>query len=93
MLKSVRNISDVQPPVVEDCSADVMLNATTRTIRYNWTAPVFMDPMGTELEVNSNYDTSDFVFPWGDNNVSYTATKLLNGLQTHCTFQVKVRRK
>ncbi|XP_045201085.2 sushi, von Willebrand factor type A, EGF and pentraxin domain-containing protein 1-like [Mercenaria mercenaria] len=82
--------TDVQPPVVYECSDNVILNATKSTVQYNWTIPVFTDPMGTELNITSNISPG-FMFTWGDHTVTYSATKLLNGLQTNCTFQVKIR--
>jgi hypothetical protein len=87
------SIIDIQPPVVDGCPENVELNATQSTALYTWTDPVFTDPMGTELNITSSHATSTYRFPWGDHIVSYMATKLLNGLQTNCSFNVKVRRK
>ncbi|XP_060567378.1 sushi, von Willebrand factor type A, EGF and pentraxin domain-containing protein 1-like [Ruditapes philippinarum] len=82
---------DIQPPVVDGCPENVELNATQSTALYTWIDPVFTDPMGTELNITSSHASSTYRFPWGDHTVSYLATKLLNGLQTNCSFNVKVR--
>lgn len=75
------------------CSADVDINTKDQYVHYNWSTPTFTDPMGTELNVVSNYWSPEYKFPWGDHTVQYVATKISNGLQTECIFKVKVRRK
>ncbi|XP_053380748.1 fibrillin-1-like isoform X4 [Mercenaria mercenaria] len=82
---------DIQPPVLTGCSEDVHINATDHTVQYNWTEPTFTDPMGSDLKIVSNYPSPEFTFPWGDYTVQYVATKTSNGLQTECSFQIKVR--
>ncbi|XP_045191476.2 neurogenic locus notch homolog protein 1-like isoform X3 [Mercenaria mercenaria] len=83
--------TDIQPPVLTGCSEDVHINATDHTVQYSWTEPTFTDPRGSDLNIVSNYPSSEFTFPWGDYTVQYVATKTSNGLQTECSFQIKVR--
>ncbi|XP_053381091.1 fibrillin-1-like isoform X2 [Mercenaria mercenaria] len=87
----LKTCTDIQPPVLTGCSEDVHINATGHTVQYNWTEPIFTDPMGSVLEIVSNYPSPEFTFPWGDYTVQYVATKTSNGLRTECSFQVKVR--
>ncbi|KAL4218700.1 Sushi [Mactra antiquata] len=83
--------NDIQPPVVVNCSSDIAINATERTIGFDWTPPSFYDPLGNDLDIVSNYPSPSFVFPWGDFTAQYVATKPSNGLSTECTFNIKVR--
>ncbi|KAL4218703.1 hypothetical protein ACF0H5_021291 [Mactra antiquata] len=83
--------NDIQPPVVVNCSSNIAINATKRTVRYDWTSPSFYDPHGNDLDIVSNYPTPFFVFPWGDYTAQYVATKPSNGLSTECAFNISVR--
>lgn len=83
--------NDIQPPVVTGCREDLQVNATDSTAHVTWISPNFTDPMGSELQLVSNYPSPEFTFPWGDYTVQYVATKPSNGLVTECTFVIKVR--
>ncbi|XP_033732290.1 sushi, von Willebrand factor type A, EGF and pentraxin domain-containing protein 1-like [Pecten maximus] len=82
---------DVQPPVITGCDFNIRANATTPLHFVNWTAPTVSDPMGHEIEVSTNYPTSEYEFPWGDFVIHYAAVKPFNGLTAECTIQVEVR--
>ncbi|XP_052788862.1 sushi, nidogen and EGF-like domain-containing protein 1 [Mya arenaria] len=82
---------DVQPPVVENCAASLIVNATEKTKLVSWTEPMFSDPMNSELRFSSNYESPQSIFPWGDFIITYAATKVKNGFRTECTFNVSVR--
>ncbi|XP_052789666.1 protein jagged-1b-like [Mya arenaria] len=82
---------DVQPPILENCSANLIVNATEKTKLVVWAEPVFSDPMNSELRLSSNYESPQSVFPWGDFTITYAATKIKNGLCTECTFNISVR--
>ncbi|KAL4218697.1 hypothetical protein ACF0H5_021285 [Mactra antiquata] len=82
---------DIQPPVVVNCSSNISINATKRTVRFDWTSPSFYDPLGNHLDIVSNYPTPSFVFPWGDFTAQYVATKPSNGLSAECAFNISVR--
>ena len=75
------------------CVSDADVNATDHTISYSWTPPSFTDPLGSDLDIVSNYLTPGYTFPWGDHTVQYVATKIRNGMSTECSFTIKVRRK
>ncbi|XP_052224045.1 sushi, von Willebrand factor type A, EGF and pentraxin domain-containing protein 1-like [Dreissena polymorpha] len=82
---------DVHPPVVNKCPSDIRVNATEKTHLVSWTKPIFSDPKGTELLLLSNYETPSYTFPWGDFTIKYSATKLKNGLQNMCVFNISVK--
>ncbi|KAK3596191.1 hypothetical protein CHS0354_001887 [Potamilus streckersoni] len=82
---------DIQPPVMTGCSGNMNKYVSTLTSEISWPTPTFIDPMGTSLIVQSNYDSNTSLFPWGDYTVQYVATKLGNGLVTECVFNISVR--
>lgn len=86
-------LSDIQPPVMKNCSGDKYI--TTAAIEYlvKWQIPSFTDPHSFAIKVTSNYPSNEFTFPWGDFKVSYTAIKPTNGLSTNCLFSISLRRK
>ena len=76
-----------------DCPSSIAVNATDTTKYVSWTEPSFIDPFGNDLDITNNYPSPSYDFPWGDFTVQYTATKLNNGLQQECVFNISVRRK
>ncbi|XP_050414592.1 fibropellin-1 isoform X2 [Patella vulgata] len=85
--------NDVHPPVMTECSEDILIYTNETTHNVTWPIPQFSDPMNKEITMVTNYPESFVVAPWGDNVVQYVATKPFNGLQAECKFTVKVRRK
>ncbi|XP_062584885.1 protein jagged-1-like isoform X2 [Saccostrea cucullata] len=83
--------NDIQPPVMKNCPNDMFLYSTKPTIFANWTAPTFHDPVGTIIDITSNYPHDSWVFPWGDYVAQYVALKPTNGLRTLCQFNITIR--
>jgi len=53
---------------------------------------VFTDPHGFNISVTSNYEESEYEFPWGEFVVQYHAVKPSNGMTTECSFTRAVKR-
>lgn len=84
---------DIQPPVMADCPSDIAVFSKEPTVFVNWTTPSFHDPLGTNIQVTTNYPAGSGTFPWGDFIAQYVALKPSNGLRTECTFNITIRRK
>ncbi|KAK3102486.1 hypothetical protein FSP39_011702, partial [Pinctada imbricata] len=82
---------DIQPPVVENCPTHIIRKTAEHTLWINWTAPLFYDPLGTDIDISTNYPSAEWTFYWGDFPVQYSALKPSNGLRTECTFNISVR--
>lgn len=76
-----------------NCSGDKSITTTALENLVKWQIPSFTDPHHNAVKVTSNYPSNEFIFPWGDFKVSYTAIKPTNGLSTNCLFSISLRRK
>ncbi|XP_061172865.1 CUB and sushi domain-containing protein 3-like [Saccostrea echinata] len=83
--------NDIQPPVTIDCPSDMFIFSHKPTIFVNWTAPSFHDPVGTSIDITTNYPDDSWTFPWGDFVAQYVALKPSNGLRTTCEFNITIR--
>lgn len=83
--------NDIQPPVMTDCPRDIAVFSKEPTVFVNWTTPSFFDPLGTNIQVTTNYPAGSGTFPWGDFIAQYVALKPSNGLRTECTFNITIR--
>lgn len=83
--------NDIQPPVMTDCLRDIAVFSKEPTVFVNWTTPSFFDPLGTNIQVTTNYPAGSGTFPWGDFIAQYVALKPSNGLRTECTFNITIR--
>ncbi|XP_060568382.1 sushi, von Willebrand factor type A, EGF and pentraxin domain-containing protein 1-like [Ruditapes philippinarum] len=82
---------DVQPPIVQGCPADRNIVTSDLTSRQNWSEPNITDPHGTQVVITKNYQKSEFVFPWGEFTIQYSAVKPSNGLRAECKFNISVK--
>ncbi len=80
-------LSDLTPPVISGCPANIALTTTGTTAIATWTAPTATDNCGTPT-LTSNL-ASGSAFPIGSNVVTYTATDA-KGNKSYCTFYVSV---
>ncbi|XP_022330019.2 CUB and sushi domain-containing protein 3-like [Crassostrea virginica] len=83
--------NDIQPPVVENCPSNMDIFSKEPTVFVNWTAPSFHDPIGSNIQVTTNYPMDSATFPWGDFVAQYVALKPSNGLRTECSFNITIR--
>jgi len=91
-IKYTSLILDVQPPIMTGCPSDRLAYVTNLTRHEEWTVPTFSDPHGFNISVTSNYDESEYEFPWGKFVVQYYAVKPSNGMATECNFTIAVKR-
>jgi len=82
----------VQPPLITGCPTDRLIHVTDLSRYEEWTAPEFSDPHGFNISVSSNYEESEYEFPWGEFVVQYHAVKPSNGMATECSFTIAVKR-
>lgn len=83
--------TDIQPPLMADCSNDLDIVSSDLITTVEWTKPAFSDLHNFKFDIASNYPENKWDFPWGNFNVSYYARKPSNGLSTECIFQIRVR--
>jgi len=74
------------------CPVDRLVHVTELTRNESWTAPEFSDPHGFDISVTSNYEKSEYEFPWGEFVVQYHAVKPSNGMTAECNFAIAVKR-
>jgi hypothetical protein len=80
--------TDVIPPVLTACPANISLTTAATCIAATWTAPTATDNCTATPSVTSTR-ASGFCFPLGTNAVVYTATDARNNTAT-CSFNVVV---
>jgi Concanavalin A-like lectin/glucanases superfamily/GEVED domain/HYR domain/Domain of unknown function DUF11 len=80
--------TDVTPPVLTNCPANISLTTTGTTAIGTWTAPTVTDNCTATPSVSSNF-ASGFAFPIGTTTVIYTAKDAFNNTKT-CSFTVTV---
>ena len=81
-------LTDVTPPVFQNCPANIALTTTTTTAVATWAAPTATDNCTAPPSVTSTQN-SGFAFPIGTTTVVYTATDAKNNRAT-CSFNVVV---
>ena len=86
-------LTDVQAPVVYNCSSDVQHFTDQTKLTVSWPLPQFADPLGNDVIVTSSIDGKEAILPWGDHVIQYTGRKMNNGLMTTCSFTISVDRK
>lgn len=80
--------TDVTPPVLSNCPANINLTTTGTTAIATWAAPTAIDNCTTTPSVSSTYNSGS-AFPIGSTTVTYTATDAKNNTAT-CSFTVNV---
>lgn len=80
--------TDVTPPVLSNCPANINLTTTGTTTIATWTAPTATDNCTATPSVSSTYNSGS-AFPIGSTTVTYTATDAKNNTAT-CSFTVNV---
>ncbi|XP_062584734.1 sushi, von Willebrand factor type A, EGF and pentraxin domain-containing protein 1-like isoform X2 [Saccostrea cucullata] len=82
---------DIQPPLVQNCPAEIRHTSPSRHVDVFWKAPHFYDPFNNTVIVTTNYPDHGSTFLWGDYVARYHAFKPSNGLRANCTFNITVR--
>jgi hypothetical protein len=80
-------LTDVTPPIVNNCPQNINLTTSGINAQAFWTAPTASDNCGTP-SLSSNF-SSGASFPIGTSTVTYTATDARNNRST-CSFRVVV---
>ncbi|XP_046369056.2 sushi, von Willebrand factor type A, EGF and pentraxin domain-containing protein 1-like [Haliotis rufescens] len=78
-------------PEVESCPPSKNITTPDRTVLYKWDLPKFKDAAGEQLQIEANYPSNEFRFPWGNRTIQYTAIKKSNGQRAICEFSIDVR--
>ena len=78
---------------MQGCPADRNIVTSNLTSTQIWTKPNITDPHGKPVTITTNYQKSEFTFPWGEFTVQYSAVKPANGLRVECLFKISVKRK
>ena len=86
-------VDDQPPQITADCPESFEIQADGPDApNVTWAEPEFEEPHGYNLTVESSH-TPPTTLPWGDTNITYTATSMNNNKQVACYVNIFVKRK